>query len=67
MSQQYQKQKLKWIEKGKLEQKKEFENLVNKRLPYILCYGLKQNLSNEEVEQFTKVFWALLEEKRDED
>ena len=24
MSQQYQKQKLKWIEKGKLEQKKEF-------------------------------------------
>ena len=53
------------FEECKKQTKEEVLKLIDKRLPYILCYGLKKNLSEKEIEQFKKIFWALLEEKND--
>jgi len=45
---------------------KEMNKLIDenrKEIDYVLCYGLKRNLTKEEIECFKKVFVSLYEDK----
>ena len=43
-----------------------FEKIINenrKKVDYVICYGLKNNLTKEEIKMFKKIFVTLYENK----
>ena len=54
MSQQYQKQKLKWIEKGKLEQKKEELKFLKERCIYCMIADERIKQLQDEIKEEEK-------------